>query len=150
MKSQSSSYLTEEGKLTLDEASTLVKEISFMMLTLVKEQAPIPPPCYQRAQAQLRPALHLDALTLVRTLHLLALCHLAVRVAHRRCAPPLSAGPGGAPRTYSEASLLLIGLLRTLWALVVSGYTRLVEKLACVGLGLWFAGGQRWTDPHSQ
>lgn len=88
-----------------------------MMLTLVKEQAPVPPPCYQRAQARLKPALHLDALTLVRTVHLLALCRFAVRVAHRRCAPPLPAGPGGAPRTYSEASLLLIGLLRTLWRL---------------------------------
>lgn len=117
MESRSSLYLTEEGKLTLDEARTLGKENSFMMLTLVKEQAPVPPPCYQRAQARLRSALHLDALTLVRTLHLLSLCRLAVRVAHRRCTPPLPAGPGGAPRTYSEASLLLIGLLRTLWRL---------------------------------
>jgi Transposase DDE domain len=88
-----------------------------MMPTLVKEQAPVPPPCYQRAQARLGPALHLDALTLIRTLHLLTLCHFAVRVAHRRCTPPLPAGPGGAPRTYSEASLLLISLLRTLWRL---------------------------------
>lgn len=94
-----SPYLTEEGKLTLDEASTLVKEFSFMMLTLIKEQAPIPPPSYQRAQARLKPTLHLDALMLVRTLHVLALCHLAVRVAHRRCAPPLPVGPGGTPRT---------------------------------------------------
>ena len=86
-----------------------------MMPTVVKEQAPIPPPSYQRAQARLRPALHLDALTLVTTLHLLALCRLAVRLAHRRCPPPLPAGPGGSPRTYSEESLLLIGLLRTLW-----------------------------------
>ena len=92
-------------------------EISFMMPTLVKEQAPVPPPCYQRAQARLGPALHLDALTLIRTLHLLTLCHFAVRVAHRRCAPPLPAGPGGAPRIYSEESLLLISLLRTLWRL---------------------------------
>ena len=82
------------------------QEVSLLMLTLVKEQAPVPPPCYQRAQARLKPALHLDALTLVRTLHLLALCHFAVRVAHHRCAPPLPAGPGEAPRTYSEASLL--------------------------------------------
>jgi hypothetical protein len=45
----------------------------------------------------------IDALTLVRRLHLLMLCRLAVRLAHRRC-PPL---------TYSEESLLLIALLRT-------------------------------------
>jgi transposase len=51
------------------------------------------------------------------TLHLLALCRLAVRAAHRRCPPPLPAGPGGAPRVYAEESLLLIALLRTLWRL---------------------------------
>src|SRR5438309_8250179 len=88
-----------------------------MMPTIVTEQAPVPPPAYYRAQARLGPALHIDALTLVRTLHLLALCRLAVRLAHRRCPPPLPAGPGGAPRIYDEESLLLIALLRTLWRL---------------------------------
>jgi transposase len=88
-----------------------------MMPTIVKDQAPVPPPSYQRAQARLSRALHIDALTLVTTLHLLALCRLAVRLAHRRCPPPLPAGKGGAPRTYSEESLLLISLLRTLWRL---------------------------------
>src|SRR5690348_1230719 len=88
-----------------------------MMPIVVKEQAPIPPPSYQRAQARLGPALHIDALTLVTTLHLLTLCRLAVRLAHRRCPLPLPAGPGGAPRIYSEESLLLISLLRTLWRL---------------------------------
>jgi transposase len=62
-------------------------------------------------------ALHIDALTLVSTLHLLTLCRLAVRLAHHRCPPPLPGGPGGSPRTYSEESLLLIALLRTLWRL---------------------------------
>lgn len=79
--------------------------------------APVPPPAYHRAQARLGPALHIDALTLVNTLHLLALCRMAVRLAHRQCPLPLPVGPGGAPRTYSEASLLLIALLRTLWRL---------------------------------
>jgi len=88
-----------------------------MMPTIVTEQAPVPPPSYQRAQARLSRALHIDALTLVTTLHLLPLCRLAVRLAHRRCPPPLPAGPGGAPLIYSEESLLLIGLLRTLWRL---------------------------------
>lgn len=83
----------------------------------VNEQAPVPPPAYHRAQARLGQALHIDALTLVTTLHLLTLCRLAVRLAHRRCPPPLPAGPGGAPRTYREESLLLIALLRTLWRL---------------------------------
>ena len=88
-----------------------------MMPMTLKEQAPVPPPPYHRAQARLSLALHIDALTLVSTLHLLTLCHLAVGLAHRRCPPPLPAGPGGAPRTYSEESLLLIALLRTLWRL---------------------------------
>ncbi|HEU5228234.1 MAG TPA: transposase [Ktedonobacteraceae bacterium] len=78
------------------------------------DQAPIPPPSYYRARAC---ALHLDALTLVTHLHLLTLCRVAVQIAHQRCPPPLPAGPGGAPRTYQEESLLLIALLRTLWRL---------------------------------
>ncbi len=72
-----------------------------MMSSVLREQAPIPPPAYQRAQARRGPALHIDALTLVRTLHLQTLCRLAVRLAHHRCPPPLPAGPGGAPRIYS-------------------------------------------------
>src|SRR5436305_6028770 len=88
-----------------------------MMPTLGNSAAPVPPPAYHRAQAQLGPALHIDALTLVNTLHLLTLCCLAVRLAHHRCFPPRPSGPGGAPRTYREESLLLIALLRTLWRL---------------------------------
>ncbi|MFL5661459.1 MAG: hypothetical protein ACJ8BW_08910 [Ktedonobacteraceae bacterium] len=65
-----------------------------MMLALVNEAAPVPPPAYHRAQTRLGPALHIDALTLVNTLHLLTLCRLAVSLAHRRCPPPLPAGPG--------------------------------------------------------
>src|SRR6266852_8035923 len=88
-----------------------------MMALTLEEQPPVAPPAYQRAQARLGRALHIDALTLVTTFHLLTLCRLAVRLAHRRCPPPLPAGKGGAPRTYSEESLLLISLLRTLWRL---------------------------------
>ncbi len=60
-----------------------------MPLAVVDQQAPVPPPAYQRGQARLGPALHIDALTLVMTLHLLMLCRLAVHLAHRRCPPPL-------------------------------------------------------------
>ena len=73
-----------------------------MTPALVTDQAPIPPPSYHRALAN---ALHLDALTLVTRLHLLALCGVAVQMAQRRCPPPLPAGPGGAPRLYREESL---------------------------------------------
>jgi hypothetical protein len=62
-------------------------------------------------------ALHLDALTLVTHLHLLEVCGVAVQLAQQQCPPPLPAGPGGAPRVYCEASLLLVALLRTLWRL---------------------------------
>lgn len=78
---------------------------------------PVPPPAYHRAQAKVGPALHVDALSLVSGLHLLALCRLAVRRARWRCPPPLPAGPGGRPRRYQEESLLLLALLRTLWRL---------------------------------
>ena len=78
---------------------------------------PVPPPSYQRAVQKQPTALHATALAVVATLRLLDLCRLAVRLAHRRCPPPLPKGPGGRPRTYAEESLLLIALLRTLWRL---------------------------------
>src|SRR5262245_26275335 len=78
---------------------------------------PVPPPAYHRARASVRPALRLDALTLVRRLHLLVLCRLAVSYAHWRCPPPLTVRAGGRPRRYAEESLLLIALVRTLWQL---------------------------------
>ena len=53
-----------------------------MIPTIINEAAPVAPPAYHRAQVRLGPALHIDALTLVNTLHLLALCRLAVPLAH--------------------------------------------------------------------
>src|SRR5438093_7296280 len=92
-----------------------------MMPTICNEQAPVPPPSYHRreiqAQAQRARALHNNALSLIETLHLLALCRLAVQMAHRRCPPPLPKGTGGRPRTYREEWVLLIGLLKTRWRL---------------------------------
>src|SRR5919202_2172492 len=88
-----------------------------MVPALCVPTAAVPPPSYQRALAKQPTALHVTALALVSTLHLLDLCRLAVHLAHRRCPPPLPAGPGGRPRTYREESLLLIALLRTLWRL---------------------------------
>ena len=80
-----------------------------MMPTVVAEQPTVPPPAYHRAQVKLGSALHIDAYRLVRTPHLLVICRLAVRLAHRRCTPPLPAGTGGAPHIYSEESLLTLG-----------------------------------------
>lgn len=79
-----------------------------------RSQVPVPPPSYQRA---MRSGLHVDALSLVTRLHLLALCRIALRVSLCWCPPPLPAGPGGRPRVYHDASLLLIALLRILWRL---------------------------------
>src|SRR5947209_6525155 len=88
-----------------------------MVPALCATTEPVPPPADTRALAKQPPALHLNALTVVQSLHLLALCRLAVQRAQRRCPPPLPKGPGGAPRTYREESLLLIALLKTLWRL---------------------------------
>lgn len=88
-----------------------------MVPALCANTAAVPPPSYQRALQKQPSALHVTALALVTVLPLLSLCRLAVQLAHRRCPPPLPKGPGGRPRTYSEESLLLIALLRTLWRL---------------------------------
>src|SRR5713101_7856632 len=85
-----------------------------MAPTVCADPAPIPPPSSHRTMAT---ALHLDALTLVTRLHLLEVCRVAVQLAQQQCPPPLPAGAGGAPRVYTEASLLLLALLRTLWRL---------------------------------
>ncbi len=88
-----------------------------MMPSFCNDQAPIPPPSYHRTQGQSERWLHINALTLIETFHLLTLCRLAVQLAHRRCPPPLPKAAGGRPRTYRERSLLLIALLKTLWRL---------------------------------
>jgi len=93
-----------------------------MMPTLIEEQAPVPPPSFQRGQARLSRAVHIDALTLVTMLHWLTLCRLAVRLAHRRCPAPLPAGKGGRPRSYSEESEARHQSLANLVALVVPGH----------------------------
>jgi hypothetical protein len=86
-------------------------------------------------RAKVGPALHLDALTLVTRLHLLALCRLAVRRAQRRCPPPVPAGPGGRPRMYAEESLLLLALL--LLALLLLALLRTWWRLSSQDLHDW-------------
>ena len=125
------------------------------MPTVVNEQAPIPPPSYHRREAQVQArqarALHINALSLIKTLHLLALCRLAVQVAHRRCPPPLPKGAGGRPRSYREESLLLIALLKTLWRLSYQDVHDWLKSwpalaLAC-GLPLGSDGNPRIPSP---
>ncbi len=88
-----------------------------MVPALCASTAAVPPPADQRALAKQPVSLHCTALVVVTSLHLLQLCGVAVRLAHRRCPPPLPKGPGGAPRVYCEESLLLIAVLRILWRL---------------------------------
>ena len=124
------------------------------MPTTCIEQAPVPPPSYSRAQVQAQAqrarALHINALTLIQTLHLLAVCRLAVQLAQRRCPAPLAKGPGGAPRTYRQESLLLIALLKTRLPALLSRRARLAGQLACLGIGLWLAAACRWHATHPQ
>ena len=63
---------------------------------------PVPPPAYQHALTTCGPALHIDALTLVTYLHLLALCRLAVQQPRCRYPSPLPQGPGGALRCHAQ------------------------------------------------
>jgi hypothetical protein len=55
-----------------------------MMPGMCNEQAPVPPPSYSRAQVQAQAerarALHINALNLIQTLHLLALCRISLLV----------------------------------------------------------------------
>src|SRR5690242_13585151 len=110
-----------------------------MMPVPLNNQAPVPTPAYTRAQAKQKRALHIDAVTLVTSLHLLTLCGLAVRLAHRKCPPPLPKGPGGAPRRYSEESLLLVALLRVLWHLSYQDMTDWLQSWPALALACGFS-----------
>ena len=109
-----------------------------MIPMLSTETTPVPPPAYYRAQARLRPALHIDALTLVNTLHLLTLCRLAVRLAHRRCPPPYRAVSRGSASNLQRRVEAFHRTLAHAVATVLSGYARLVTCVARTGLGMRF------------
>jgi transposase len=86
-------------------------------------------------------------------LHLLTLCRLAVQHAHRHSPPPLPAGPGGAPRRYSEESLLLLALLRTLWRLSPREMTAWLRAWPALALACGLppkSDGQPWVPSPSQ
>jgi hypothetical protein len=68
---------------------------------------PVPPPAHHRARRNVEPAPHLDALRLVRRLHLLAFCRVAVRLAYWHCPPPL---PNWSSSSRRRASGSLMGL----------------------------------------
>ncbi len=88
-----------------------------MIPARVNEATAVPPPAYHRAQARLGPALHIEALTRVEHLAPAYPVPSCCAPGAHQCPPALPASPGGAPRTYSEESRLIIALLRTLWRL---------------------------------
>jgi hypothetical protein len=120
-----------------------------MMSLALEDQTPVAPPSYQRAQARLGPALHINALTLVTTLHLLMLCRMAVRLAHRRCPPhcqPVLAEPR-VPTVRraccSSACCVPCGAYRI--------RTRTTgSRVGRVGSCLWVAIERRGTTSHSE
>lgn len=99
------------------------------------DQAPVLPPVYHRILAQ---GLHLDALTLVRRLHLLALCGLAVRLAQRQCLPRRCRQVRAAPRASTARSPSCC------WrSCVPSGAYRIKNCMTMTGC----VPGRRWRGP---
>src|SRR5258708_21198020 len=104
-----------------------------MLPASLDPEAPAPPPACPRARVGRHPALHLDALTLVRRLHVLALCRLAVEYAHWRCPPPLRRGVAAAHCALARAVASLLPRC-----------VRLVGRLACPRPGVWAPAPGRW------
>ncbi len=77
------------------------------MPTAWNEQAPVPPPSYHRAQAQRAGGLHLNALTLIETLH------PAFLVPLRRPGGALALSAAFAQRARRFSSHLLRGVFAT-------------------------------------
>src|SRR5258708_37966545 len=99
--------LGKRGRMLLHAACSRVQEHP-MTPAHCADQAPIPPPSYHRALAA---GLHLAALTLVRRLHVLVRCRLAVVLARTPCAPP-PAGPPLLARSRSGPARALERLRR--------------------------------------
>ena len=118
-----------------------------MTPTTVNEQIPVPPPACHREQARLGPALHIDALTLVTTLHLLALCRFTIHLAHRRC-PPFTSRSRWRTSNIPRRILVAHCTLTHAVAALLCRYARLVARVACPRARLRFASGQRWPTPH--
>jgi DDE family transposase len=91
---------------------------------------------------QTRPPLAIDALTLVTSLHLLALCRTAVRLTDARHPAALPCPRGGRPRTYAPESLLLIALLRVLWRLSYADMTAWLRAWPALALACGLPQGR--------
>jgi hypothetical protein len=101
-----------------------------MATALYADEAPVPPPSYHRTVAM---ALHLDALTLITRLHLLAVCRVAVQLAQQQCPPPLSRWSGWSTTALCRGILAAAGAAADAVAPVVSRGPRLVMRLAAAG-----------------
>lgn len=88
------SSLEKGGEAELKTRVQPRKGARLLRPVLTNHQAPVPPPSYQRAQARAEKALHIDALTLAKSLHLLTSCRRAVRLAHQHCLSQHQSGYG--------------------------------------------------------
>jgi hypothetical protein len=98
--------------------------------------APVPPPAYHRAQAQVGPALQVEALTVVSRRHLLAVGRRAVRLARRRGpprSPAVARWPGWPAPPVPRGIAAAVGVAAHAVAAVVPGPARLAGGLAGVG-----------------
>jgi len=105
---------------------------------------PVPPPAYHHALVKRGPRVQIEALTLVTTLHLLALCRLAVHVVQEERPLVQAGGRRGRPVVYPPASLLLIGLLRVLWRLSYRDMTDWLVAWPALAFGLRSARRPAW------
>jgi hypothetical protein len=132
-----------------------VRRVSQQGVILALSTLSIPPPASQRAQAKARPPLHLDPLTLVRRLHLLALCRLGSRYAWRTGAVHPFARWSGRPPTGLHRGVVAAGRLAAdAVASLVPRDAGLVAQVAGLGTGLWIAprplGQPRVPSPSHQ
>ena len=99
------------------------------MPTLYKDQAIVPPPAYHQAQGRQRPALHSDVLSERQHVARVHAVPFGCSSGSSSFPPPLPAGSGGIPHTYSDEILFLIALLLPyVGSPDLGGYARLVVQ----------------------
>lgn len=112
-----------------------------MVPALCADQAPVPPPAYHRGMAA---ALHLDVLTLVRGLHLLALCRQAVQLAWRQCPPPTWTAAELGKRTSVERFFARVLVYCRLQRPPLCGWSAVETRVALTYAATWVIALAAW------
>lgn len=99
----------------------ITKWISTIILPWVPRLDLAPIPAKQRGRLRLTPQ------QLLQAIHAYALAVWALEVARRIQRPALAKGPGGRPRQYSDATILLMAVVQTLWR---KSYRQIVDWVA--------------------